>query len=55
MKRAMELLVYCGALCCVLLLITVDLSLSLFPLMCEWRGVMVNGYGNGMKEVGIDC
>ena len=54
MKRAMELLVCYGALCCVLLLINVDLSLSLFPLICEWRGAMVNGNGNGMKEVGVD-
>ena len=54
MKRAMELLVYCGALCCVLLLITVDLSLSLFRLMSEWGEVMANEYENGMKEVGID-
>ena len=50
----MELLVYCGALCCVLLLITVDLSLSLFRLMSEWGEVMVNGYGNGMKEGRVD-
>lgn len=50
----MELLVYCGALCCVLLLFTVNLYLSLFRLMSEWRGAMVNGYGNGMKEVGVD-
>lgn len=54
MKRVMELLVYCGALCCVLLLITVDLSLSLFRLMSEWRGAMVNGNGNGMKEGRVD-
>ena len=55
MKKVMELLVYCGALCCVLLLITVNLYLSLFPLMCEWGEVMANEYENGMKEVGIDC
>ena len=54
-KKVMELLVYCGALCCVLLLITVNLYLSLFPLMCEWGEVMANEYENGMKEVGIDC
>ena len=52
--RVMELLVCCGALCCVLLLITVDLSLSLFRLMSEWRGAMVNGYGNGMKKGRVD-
>lgn len=53
--RVMELLVCCGALCCVLLLFTVNLYLSLFPLMYEWGEVMANEYENGMKEVGIDC
>ena len=52
MKRVMELLVCYGALCCVLLLI--PWISYLFRLMSEWGEVMVNGYGNGMKEVGID-
>lgn len=51
----MELLICRDDLCCVLLLFTVDLFLSLFPLMSEWGKEMVNEYENGMKEVGIDC
>ena len=54
MKKVMELLVYCGALCCVLLLFTVNLYLSLFRLMSEWGEVMANEYENGMKEGRVD-
>ena len=48
-KRVMKLSVCRDDLRCVLLLFTVDLFLSLFPLMSEWGKEMANEYENGMK------